>query len=530
MVSRSRLLRRFADLPIRRKLTMLMALSSSVGLILSGIALIGYAWSSARAATIRDLHSVSQISADSTAAALLFGDVEAARELLSALRSKPEVDSACLYTDAGDRPTLFAEYVRETAARCGETSMRPGVHEQLGGLGLVREVTQNGDRIGWLQVRINLQPLTHTLTVQIGLTITILAASFAVSLGIAWLMQPALAGPILDLATVARRISESGDYSLRARRIGADEVGRLVDDFNLMLDQIAIRDRDIETARDALSQQVSEKTAANHELLEALDRLQQTQAQLVQSERLASLGGLVAGVAHEINTPVGVGVTAASTLQDRARDIEQAYRNDTLRRSDLERFVDVARESSNIILRNLQRAADLIQSFKQVAVDQSSGERRRFDLHSYIDEVLLSLAPRTKKSGHRIVVECPDDLQVDSYPGALAQVLTNFVSNSLLHAFPDGRIGELRITAEQRGDWIELRYSDNGAGIAQENLKRIYDPFFTTKRGSGGSGLGLHIVYNLIQQILGGTIEVASEIGAGTRFTVRFPAQLKSKT
>ncbi len=530
MFTRNRFLRQFSNQPIRRKLTLLMALSSSVGLILSGIALISYAWSTARNTAIRDVQSVSQISANSTSAALVFGDVIAARELLSALRSKPEVDSACLYAEDGDASLLFAEYVQNGVEPCPPTAAAVGIHEHLRGLSLVREVEQNGDRIGWLQVQVNLQPLTHSLLVQVGITIAILAASFAVSLGIAWLMQPALAGPILDLANVARRISESGDYSLRARRLGADEVGRLGDDFNSMLDQIAVRDRDIETARDALSRQVSEKTAANKELLEALDRLKQTQAQLVQSERLASLGGLVAGVAHEINTPVGVGVTAASTLQDRALDLEQAYKTDTLRRSDLERFVEVARESSNIILRNLQRAADLIQSFKQVAVDQSSGERRRFDLRNYIDEVLLSLAPRTKKTGHRIVVDCPPDLEVDSYPGALAQVLTNFVSNSLLHAFPDGHNGELRISAQRSGDWIDLHYSDNGTGIPPDDLKRIYDPFFTTKRGSGGSGLGLHIVYNLVQQILGGTIEVASEIGAGTRFTVRFPAHLKSKS
>lgn len=520
---------RFRDVPIRRKLTVLMLLSSAVGLLVSGAALIGYDWTAARAAAERDLESVSHIAADSTTAALAFRDVAAAGELLSALAAKPDIEAACLYAaEPGDLPVLFASHRPETSEPCPLRPGAAGVREQFGHLEAVRAVEQGGDRIGWLLIVQNLAPLQRTLSVQISITVAILGASFLVSLAMAWAMQPALAGPILGLAEVARRVSDSRDYSLRARKYGEDEVGQLVDDFNLMLEQIAQRDREIESARDALAAQVAEKTRANRELQEALERLQQTQAQLVQSERLASLGGLVAGVAHEINTPVGVGVTAASTLEDRAREIEQLYRTDQLRRSDLERFVEMARESSQIILRNLQRAADLIHSFKQVAVDQSSGERRRFHVKTYLDEILLSLAPRTKKSGHAVQVECPDDIELDSYPGALAQIVTNFVSNSLLHAYPDARHGNIRIRVSRDGDQVVVRYSDDGVGIPDDHLKRIYDPFFTTKRGAGGSGLGLHIVYNLVHQLLGGTIETHSAAGRGTEFIVRFPATLRS--
>ncbi len=521
---------RLRDVPIRRKLTVVMLASTAVALLVSGTALIGYAWAAARAAARADLESVSHIAADSTTAALAFRDAAAAGELLSALNAKPDIEMACLYAaEDGEPPILFAGHVPGRAQPCPAQPGAAGVREQLGRLEAIRAVQQGGDRIGWLLVVQNLAPLQRNLSVQITITLAILAASFLVSLSIAWAMQPALAGPILGLAAVARRVSESRDYSLRARKYGDDEVGHLVDDFNLMLEQIAHRDRELGHARDALAEQVADKSRANLELREALLRLQETQAQLVQSERLASLGGLVAGVAHEINTPVGVGVTAASTLEDRTREIEHMYQQQLLRRSDLERFVTVARESSQIILRNLQRAADLIHSFKQVAVDQSSGERRRFHVKGYIEEVLLSLAPKTKKSGHSVQVECPDDLELDSYPGAFAQILTNFVSNSLLHGYPDPALrGTIRIQVHRDGDHVVLRYSDDGAGIAEEHLKRIYDPFFTTKRGAGGSGLGLHIVYNLVHQLLGGTIDARSAPGRGTEFTVRFPAAPRS--
>ena len=305
------------------------------------------------------------------------------------------------------------------------------------------------------------------------------------------------------------------------------EMGQLVHDFKQLLEQLAARERDVQEARDALEREVAQKSQANEDLQQALQQLRIAQTQLVQSEKLASLGALVAGVAHEINTPVGVGVTAASTLQDWAQRVQQQQAAATLTRSELDRFLAVAGESTQILLKNLQRAADLIQSFKQVAVDQSSGERRRFELKGYIDEVLLSLAPKLNRTPHKVTVECPT-LTVDSYPGALAQILTNFISNSLAHAFPPGRSGTMRVAVTREGDAVVLRYADDGIGIPPENLARIYDPFFTTKRGSGGSGLGMHIVYNLVTQLLGGTIHAGSTEGQGTTFEVRFPVEARA--
>jgi C4-dicarboxylate-specific signal transduction histidine kinase len=515
---------RFADVPIRRKLVWLTVLSSAVGLLPAGLVLILYVWSGAKAASVRDIETLVHISADGVTAALTFGDPGAARETLAALRAKPEIEMACLY---GPAPTAkpFASFVLGQA-HCPAAPGESGVQESLGHLVAVRPVVLGEERIGTLLISQNLSQRQRALTAQMMFTVAILAAAFFASAAVGWRLQRGLTQPILELAEMARSISRSRAYTLRADRRGNDEIATLVDDFNPMLEQIASRDRELEAARDALARQVEEKTCANDGLETAMLRLREAQAQLVQSEKLASLGGLVAGVAHEINTPIGVSVTAASTLENRTQRMRDDYAAGKLTRPELERYAEVAIEASAIILKNLQRAADLIHSFKQVAVDQSSGERRRFGLRAYIDEVLLSLAPRLKKTPHRIEIDCDEKLGVDTLPGALAQILTNLVSNSLLHAFPDGRPGVIRIQAGIERGQVHLRFSDDGVGVPPENVPRIFDPFFTTRRGLGGSGLGLHIVYNLATQMLRGSIRVESQPGAGTDFHLRFPATL----
>jgi signal transduction histidine kinase len=519
----------FPDQSIRRKLLTLTALSTAVGLLLAAAALIGFAWFTARAGYERDLATVVRIVGDNSTAALLFGDRKAANETLAALRAKPEIRQACLYREVpGAEAEAFGAYTPGETAPCPAHPEAAGLIQASDQLIEVAAVELKGERVGTLRVTQTLESLRGTLLTQIVITLTILAVAFAVSFAIGWRMQRSISNPIVRLADTAQRVSATKNYALRATHSGRDEVGRLVDNFNQMLEQIALRERDIRDARDQLEQQVQEKSRANAGLELALERLRETQAQLVQSEKMASLGALVAGVAHEINTPVGVGVTAASTLKAKATQFSSQYESGAMRRSDLERFVAMANESTRIILTNLHRAADLIQSFKQVAVDQSSGERRRFGLKTYLDEVLLSLRPRLRKGGHEVSVECPESLLVDSYPGALAQIVTNFVSNSMMHAYRDGEHGHIGIQAREAGDWVELIYRDDGCGIPPEHLPRVFDPFYTTKRGSGGSGLGMHIVYNLVTQMLGGRITLSSTPGEGVEIIVRFPTGIKA--
>jgi predicted ATPase/signal transduction histidine kinase len=275
-----------------------------------------------------------------------------------------------------------------------------------------------------------------------------------------------------------------------------------------------------------LEQKVSERT---QELSQALEYLQTTQKRLVESEKMAALGSLVAGVAHEINTPVGTSITVASTLADATQTFIKSTEQGQLKRSILNNYLEIAAESTSLILNNLQRAGELIHSFKQVAVDQANLEKRHFGVKSYLEEVLLSLAPKFKKAGHHLTVEGDETITIDSYPGALAQIITNLIVNSLTHAYQPGESGNLQVKVLQQNQEVIIQYSDDGCGIPQENLAKIFNPFFTTARNQGGSGLGLHIVHNLVTQKLQGTIDVSSTPNLGTIFIMKFPLLVRRR-
>jgi PAS domain S-box-containing protein len=311
----------------------------------------------------------------------------------------------------------------------------------------------------------------------------------------------------------------------------ADEIDVLKTAASLIGAAIERGRMDEELRRSAadLERRVEDRTAQYARVAEELQGtvadLRRTQADLVQAEKMASLAQLVAGVAHEINTPVGTALSAASHLEERARAFAEIVAGGQIRRSELERFVDRAGEVSRLLLSNLERAAALIREFKQVAVDQTSAERRTFDLATYLEGVITSLAPNYRRTPHRVTLRSPAGITMDSFPGALSQIVTNLVINALAHAFPTGAPGTVALTVAQGPEpgQVILGFADDGAGIPPETIGRIFDPFFTTKRGAGGSGLGLHIVYNLVTASLGGQITVDSTPGRGTRFTVILP-------
>lgn len=277
-----------------------------------------------------------------------------------------------------------------------------------------------------------------------------------------------------------------------------------------------------------LEQRVAERTEelrrANKELAAALETLNLAQEELVRSEKLAALGELVAGIAHELNTPIGNSLMVASTLFDQTRVLSTSYAEHGLKRSDLERYLEDAHEAGDILMRNLQRAASLVTGFKQVAIDQTSSQRRKFSVAEVVSEIMLTLWSTLKKTGFICEQQVPQELEMDSYPGPLGQVLTNLVNNALLHGFDGRSTGTVTISATTNADgWIELEVADDGVGIPAAHLGRIFDPFFTTKLGAGGSGLGLNIAHNIVTGMLGGKMRVHSEPGVGSRFIITMP-------
>jgi C4-dicarboxylate-specific signal transduction histidine kinase len=267
----------------------------------------------------------------------------------------------------------------------------------------------------------------------------------------------------------------------------------------------------------------SQLEASNAVTENTLKELKETQAHLVELEKMSSLSTLVAGVAHEINTPVGVSITATSMLQKKNQLFTEQYQAQKISRNGFEEYLTSTDELINMIDFNLQRASELIRSFKRVAVDQTSEETRTFFLSNYLEEIIISLKPKFKSTQHSIDIDAPTDLELTSYPGAFSQIITNLVFNSITHGFKDTELGEIAISAQQHDQSIVIRYQDNGCGISSDEIKKIYEPFYTTNRKQGNSGLGMHIVYNLVNQSLGGEIDCNSELGEGVRFTITLP-------
>lgn len=500
------------DLSIRHKLRLAIMLTTSVAILFAAAAVATLQWWDARDGMRRDLSTLARVLAANSTAAISFRDRQAGGEILSALRARPSVIQACLFESSGD---LFASYAAEPGRP--ECQIQTLDEHRIASL---EPVELEGELLGRLLIIESDAALWEGLKINLAALGLVFAGCLLLALLLSNALQKLIATPLVDLAGTALRISTSEDYSIRAEPSGRDEVGVLIQAFNTMLGQVEHAERDMRDLNRDLQAQVLERNRANEALKKTLDELRQTQDQLVQTEKMASLGSLVAGVAHEINTPLGIGVTAASTLSGRAEELRDSLKAETLTASELNRFLELVEQTTAIILNNLQRGATLVQSFKQVAVDQSTAEHRSFGVRSYLEEILLSLRPKLKKTRVEVELDCDPDLEIDSYPGALSQIITNLVVNALTHAFEPDQDGQILIRVRPTDEGLNLEFRDDGRGITADVLPRIFDPFFTTRRGAGGSGLGLHIIFNLVTQQLGGRIRADSTPGQGTVFTL----------
>jgi signal transduction histidine kinase len=322
-----------------------------------------------------------------------------------------------------------------------------------------------------------------------------------------------ISAPLRELMGAMQQIV-SGNYEARLRGLRArDEIGEMARAVDVFRENAIAKRRAEEELR-----------ASKERAEQALKELRETQDSLIEAEKLAALGGLVAGVAHEVNNPVGISMTVASSLARRCESFSAELEQGQMRRSRLVEFISGNREAANQLVANLQRAGELIQSFKQVAVDRSHADRRQFDLRQSTEQILASLRPGLKKSHIELVTEIPDGIVMDSYPGHYGQVLTNLFLNAVKHGFDGVPEGTIHIEARPVGlGQVEINFYDDGKGMTEEVQRRAFDPFFTTRRSEGGTGLGLHIVYNLVTRRLGGRIMLSSAPWRGTTFRITLP-------
>jgi signal transduction histidine kinase len=322
-----------------------------------------------------------------------------------------------------------------------------------------------------------------------------------------------ISAPLRELMGAMQQIV-SGNYEARLRGLRArDEIGEMARAVDVFRENAIAKRRAEEELR-----------ASKERAEQALRELRETQDSLIEAEKLAALGGLVAGVAHEVNNPVGISMTVASSLARRCEGFSAELEQGQMRRSRLVEFIEGNREAANQLVANLQRAGELIQSFKQVAVDRSHADRRQFDLRQSTEQILASLRPGLKKSHIELVTEIPEGIVMDSYPGHYGQVLTNLFLNAVKHGFDGVPEGTIHIEARPVGlGQVEINFYDDGKGMTEEVQRRAFDPFFTTRRSEGGTGLGLHIVYNLVTRRLGGRIMLSSAPWRGTTFRITLP-------
>ncbi|WP_185235466.1 sensor histidine kinase [Teredinibacter franksiae] len=390
-------------------------------------------------------------------------------------------------------------------------------------LEIIRDISFEGERLGSVALLYSLKAARQRAAADSQLLLTIIIFQLIFSLGVlSFFLRRRVVQPLISLEKAAVGIA-GGDLKTAIPLLKNDEFGRLSRQLEIMRGSL-------EQSFTNLEERVKERTAElidlNKELKGTLDKLQQAQGNLVQSEKLAALGALVAGVAHELNTPLGNGLTVASSLYDSTRHIRRQF-EDGITRTDLENYLNDMNEGSHLVVASLERASELVSGFKQVAVDRTSAQRREFKLADMLAETKMTMSPLFKHTPYQIHIDVPGSVMMDSYPGPLGQVVTNLMNNALIHAF-DGReygaidiVGEPVMVREEQA--VRIQVIDDGCGIREENLTKIFDPFFTTKLGEGGNGLGMHIVHNIVTGVLGGNIQVESKINRGTSFTITIP-------
>ena len=468
-------------------------------------------------------------------------DYELLYNKLAKLRFIKDINNIQIYTtdDSGKEISEFTVYNKEHFKIVEDltvdkipTLLSPKY--SINHVELVTPIFDDDTPIGYVYLNLDTKNYLKSLKQSILYFVLISLICIGIAMFVSVRIKNILFAEIQSLASQLHNVTKTKSYGEKCPGSKIREFNILTDNINFLLNRV---NNQINTYVKE-TQQVSENNAlleakvtartdalkeSNQELLSAIGKLHEYKDQLVESEKMASLGDMVAGVAHEVNTPIGLGVTASTLLEDRLNEIKSAYDNRTLKSSQLKKFLEDGQENISIIYRNLDRAAKLISSFKKVAVDQSSEEERIVIFSELLNEVVLTLAPQLKNLPYKIELDCPENLSVITKPGPINQILINLIMNSIAHGFEDRDEGVINIQVIKMGQQIGISYRDNGRGIDNSIKAKIFAPFTTTKRGKGGSGLGLHLVFNLVTQALEGSIQLDEEEQVGVHFDINFP-------
>ncbi len=489
---------------------------------------------------INKLTILAEIVAFNAQITVLFDDIETEEQRLKSFETIPLVKNIHIYSidEISNKAVFFTSF---NAKKTPPVPLRVDSIEQLkeakitgDQVELIKPILYEGEIKGYVYIRGGLERLNDYINKKILIDILLTLFVLVLVYFVAKRIQKRIANPIDELSMLLQDVSKNHNYNARAPKTNITEINTLASSLNIMLtrtqNQIERHKNDkleIKQLNQSLEEKVNQRTIAlreaNQELLNTLERMHQYQNQIVESEKMASLGQMVAGVAHEVNTPIGLGITGSTLLRDKLAEINSGFENKTLTSSQLKRFIDDGIENLDLIYRNLNRAAELVSSFKKVAVNQDGELNSLINVKNLISDVLLSMRTEMQEKAPEVIIHCPSELMFETKVGPLQQVLQQLISNSVIHGFKDDIGNKIEFTIERNESSLIINYLDNGIGVDKTIKKRIFDPFVTTKRGEGGSGLGMHLVYNLVTQALGGNVHYDEQETTGTRFIITLP-------
>ncbi len=528
-------------LSISNKLILMITVSSVISLLLAIGTISYFNILNIKKRAIENISVLGEVIAERSTAALAFMDARQSERNLLALRHMKHIVTACLYNNDY---LVVAQYINpqykngaaQTCPRQILSDLSHGVYK-ADNMIWGKKIFLDNSVVGYIYIKADDSFVYNEFYEGISRYLIIILVVISFSLVVANRVQKIVSRPIIELELTARIIAANKDYSIRAEKISDDELGDFIDAFNSMLEQtennektLLIQKQQLESHQQHLEMMVKQRTSKlqelNNELKETLTQVEEMQEQLIESEKMASLGALVAGIAHEVNTPIGICLTAASFLKERYDILLSLYNKDAMTQEAFEEFLKIVKESAEIMLKNIQRATDVIQNFKKVAVDQSVEDKRCFNVKDYLYEIIKSLQPRLKKHKHIINIQAPEQLSIMSYPGSFYQIFSNLILNSLIHGFSAMEQGVIDIKISYDKHRLAIVYTDNGKGMTEDVLMKVFEPFATTMRNRGGTGLGAHIIYNIITQQLQGKINCESHLNNGVRFDINIPVVL----
>jgi len=468
------------------------------------------------------------------------------KEQLTQLITSPDINYIHIYKKLqNNRINYFSGfnksvYFPSIPDKINSIELLSNIQHQQNYLEQIIKIEQGQELYGYLYIQMSNKPLKDSTSKLIFIVITFIIVVLLLLTMLAIIINKKINQPITTIIESVQTISQNKNFGLRIAKLPLSELDILARNINILLNRVEshiVKQNEIHQQalqqNNNLTEKVNARTNAlkqsNQELLSTLEKLHQFQDHLVETEKMASLGEMVAGIAHEVNTPIGLGVTASTLLADRLNEVARAFEGRTLKSSQLKKFLIEGEENIGIIYRNLERAAKLISSFKKVAVDQSSADIRQFNVSELLEEVMLSLKTKIEQESVKVILECPSNIIIESKPGPIHQILTNLIINSIIHGFEHKKNGTITISISYLDEQLHIIYQDDGIGIDENIKSKIFDPFTTTKRGSGGSGLGLHLVFNLVTQALNGHIDFKTNEDRGTLFNLTFPVSLISE-